>query len=116
MSEIIDLKDAMERVQDDKELLCELFDIFCEDFPPKRDKIWASFEKGDCAGFQMIAHGFKGATGNISAKRMHETCVELDKLGKACNLSGGKPLLEALDQQFAEFKVEAAKVKKEFGQ
>lgn len=115
MSEIIDLKDALERVQDDKELLLELFDIFCEDFPPKRGKIWASFEKGDCAGFQMIAHGFKGATGNISAHQMHETCTELDRIGKACNIAAAKPLLEVLDRQFTELKVEIARLKKEFG-
>jgi HPt (histidine-containing phosphotransfer) domain-containing protein len=116
MSDIIDLKDALERVQDDKELLGELFDIFIEDFPPKRDKMWAAFEKGDCATFQMIAHGFKGASGNISARRMHETSVELDRIGKACDVSGARPLLEALDKQFEEIKVEAARLKKEFGQ
>ena len=115
MSEIIDLKDAMERVQDDKELLLELFDIFAEDFPPKRDKIWAAFEKGDCAGFQMVAHGFKGATGNISARRMHETCIQLDQIAKTCNIAGSKSLLEALDQQFSELKVEIDRLKKEFG-
>ena len=116
MSEIIDLKDALERVQDDKELLCELFDIFSEDFPPKRDKMWAAFEKSDCASFQMIAHGFKGATGNISAHRMHETCVDLDKMGKACDISGARLLLETLDKQFADLKVEIVRLKKELGQ
>ena len=115
MNDIIDLKDALERVQDDKDLLCELFDIFSEDFPPKRDKIWASFEKGDCAGFQMVAHGFKGATGNISARRMHEICVELDKMGKACDISKAKTLLESLDNEFAALKGEMARLKKEFG-
>jgi hypothetical protein len=34
--EIIDLKDVLERVQDDKELLAELFDIYQEDFVIKR--------------------------------------------------------------------------------
>ena len=46
MNDIIDLKDALERVQDDKELLFELFSIFQEDFPGKRDSIWAAFQKG----------------------------------------------------------------------
>ncbi|NTV30083.1 MAG: Hpt domain-containing protein [Candidatus Omnitrophica bacterium] len=115
MSDVVDLKDAMDRVQDDKELLCELFDIFCEDFPPKRDKIWAAFEKGDAVAFQMIAHGFKGATGNISARQMHETCVQLDAMGKAGSISAAKPLLEGLDRQFADLKVEIVRLKKDFG-
>ena len=115
MTEIIDLKDALERVQDDKELLLELFDIFIEDFGIKYPTFQAASQKGDCAAFQMLAHGLKGATGNISAKRMHENCVELDKMGKSCDLSGSKEKLDLLGQQFEEFKVEAARVKKEFG-
>ena len=34
--EILDLKEVMERVQDDKELLLELFDIFITDYSEKR--------------------------------------------------------------------------------
>ena len=37
--EIIDLKDVMERVQGDRELLCELFDIYQEDFIKKRQAL-----------------------------------------------------------------------------
>ncbi|NLE64604.1 MAG: Hpt domain-containing protein [Elusimicrobia bacterium] len=114
MSEIIDLKDAMERVQDDKELLLELFDIFKEDFPPKRDLIRTAFEKNDVITFQQVAHGLKGATGNISAAQMHATCVALDHLGKDGDISGAQALLDALDQQFAAFQKEAEEVKKKF--
>lgn len=115
MSDIVDLKDALDRVQDDKDLLCELFDIFCEDFPAKRDKLRVAFEKGDTTQFQMIAHGFKGATGNISARQMHENCVELDKIGKAAEIAGSKDRLDLLDRQFEELKGEIARLKKEFG-
>lgn len=114
MSQVIDLKDVMERVQDDKELLLELFDIFAEDFVGKRAAFWKAFEKQDTAAFQMIAHGLKGATGNISAARMHENCIELDRMGKDGDIKNAKPMLELLDRQFAEFKVEAARLKAEF--
>ncbi|MBF0619590.1 MAG: Hpt domain-containing protein [Candidatus Omnitrophica bacterium] len=115
MSQIIDLKDAMERVQDDKELLLELFDIFVEDFVGKQKGLWEAFKKGDCSAFQMLSHGLKGATGNISAHQMHLNCIELDKMGKGCDLAPAEPKLKLLDQQFEELKVEIAKVKKEFG-
>ena len=115
MSEIIDLKDALERVQDDKELLLELFDIFQEDFPGKRNAFWAAFEKGDAVTFQQVAHGLKGATGNISARRMHENCTDLDHLGKVGTIADVKPKLELLDQQYAEFQAQVLLVKKEFG-
>lgn len=116
MSEvIIDVKDALERVQDDKELLLELFDIFSEDFVGKSAQFWQSFEKQDIALFRQIAHGLKGATGNISARQMHNNCVELDRIGKDGNIKDVKSRLELLDQQFADFKVEAARLKREFG-
>jgi HPt (histidine-containing phosphotransfer) domain-containing protein len=115
MSDIIDLKDGLERVQDDKDLLCELFDIFSEDFVGKFEALKVACAKGDLAAFQMLAHGLKGATGNISARRMHENCIELDKLGKASDVSGASAKVELLGRQFEEFKLEAARVKKEFG-
>lgn len=115
MSDIIDLKDALERVQDDKELLLELFDIFTEDFVGKYAAMKEAQAKGDCAAFQMLAHGLKGATGNISARRMHENCIELDHKGKACDIGDLGPKVALLGEQFEEFKVEAARVKKEFG-
>ena len=115
MSEIIDTKDALERVQDDKELLLELFDIFQEDFPGKRNALWSAFERGDAVTFQQISHGLKGATGNISARRMHENCVDLDHLGKQGTITEVKPKLELLDQQYAEFQAEAVRLRKEYG-
>ncbi|MBF0121914.1 MAG: Hpt domain-containing protein [Candidatus Omnitrophica bacterium] len=115
MSEIIDVKDALERVQDDKDLLLELFDIFQEDFPGKRNAFRQAMEMGNVVTFQQIAHGLKGATGNISAKQMHENCTELDRLGKNSNLAGAKERLDLLDKQYGEFQAEALRLKKEFG-
>ena len=115
MSQIIDLKDALERVQDDMELLLELFDIFQEDFPGKRNGIWKAFEAGNVVDFQAIAHGVKGATGNISAIQMHETCVLLDRMGKEGTVGTARPFLETLDKQYEEFKAEAARLKNKFG-
>ncbi len=114
MSEVLDLKDALERVQDDKELLLELYDIFAEDFVSKRETINEAFKSGNVSEFQMVAHSLKGATGNISAKQMHETCVALDRLGKDGSLTAAEPLLEVLDKQFVALKEEIIKVKAQF--
>ncbi len=47
--EIIDLKDVLERVQDDKELLDELFDIYQEDFVIKRKALGDAIAANDIA-------------------------------------------------------------------
>ncbi len=49
VEEIIDLKDVLERVQDDKELLGELFDIYLEDFVVKRKALGDAIAAGDIA-------------------------------------------------------------------
>lgn len=115
MSQVIDLKDVMERVQDDTDLMLELFDIFIEDFVGKRETFWQALEKHDIVKFQLIAHGLKGATGNISAAQMHENCVNLDKMGKVGDLSQARAALELLDKQFEDFKQEVIRVKAQYG-
>lgn len=113
MEDVIDLKDVMERVQGDKELLCDLFDIFVEDFVGKRDQLNAAFERGDVKQFQMMSHALKGASGNISARQMHLNCIDLDAMGKKGDISGAKPMLSLLDRQFESLKNEMARLKKE---
>jgi hypothetical protein len=46
---------------------------------------------------------------------MHENCIELDHKGKACDIGDLGSKVDLLGRQFEEFKVEAARVKKEFG-
>src|SRR5271156_153309 len=76
--EIIDLKDVLERVQDDKELLAELFDIYEEDFVVKRKGLGEAIAAQDIAKIKEIAHSMKGSSGNISAKPLHAACLKLE--------------------------------------
>ena len=116
MSEAVDLKDALERVQDDKELLAELFEIFLEDYPPKREILGQATESGDGEKIREIAHGLKGATGNISAVFMHQNCKAIEIDAKEDNLAGVSEKLIELDQQFDAFKAYALKFIEENGE
>ena len=115
MSEdIIDLKDVMERVQDDKELLLELLDIFQEDFVNKRKLLGEALVNKDMVKIKEIAHSIKGASGNISAKPMHASCLKLETLAKDGTFDGMAAILTSIDGQFEEVKANAIKLKKEF--
>lgn len=111
MNEIIDLADALQRVQDDKELLLELFEIFSEDFEIKRQTLRQSLETKNLIDFRMMAHALKGATANISAKQMNIICVELDSMAKEGILEGAGMLVDKLESAFDVFKAEVIKVK-----
>ncbi len=114
MSEIIDFKDFMERVQDDKELLLELLDIFQEDFVGKRQSLDEAVKTNDIAKIKEVAHSLKGASGNISAKDMHANFLKIEEAVKNDDLGLVASILKEIDVQFELIKQFAVKVKKEF--
>ena len=113
--EIIDLKDVLERVQDDKELLDELFDIYQEDFVIKRKALNDAIAAGDIAKIKEVAHSMKGSSGNISAKPLHASCLKLEMLAKEGKTDGMQEIALAIDGYFEQIKVYAANFKKENG-
>lgn len=113
--DIIDLPDVLERVQDDKELLLELLDIYQEDFVNKREALASAIATKDFTKIKEVAHSMKGASGNISAKRLYATCLELETKAKDNNAEGLDALLVAVDSQFEEVKANAVKLKQQFG-
>lgn len=114
MSEdIIDLKDALERVQGDKELLAELFDIYQDDFVVKRRALGEAITAGNITKIKEVAHSMKGASGNISAKPVHAACLKLEGLAKDGKTDGMQELASTIDKYFEEIKAYAVRFKKE---
>ena len=113
--DVIDLPEALERVQDDKGFLVELLDIFQEDFLKKRAVLAEALTTKDITKVKEVAHSMKGSSGNISAKRMYAMCLELEKLAKTDSIDGMQDLARNMDAQFAGVQVFAAKLKKELG-
>ncbi len=117
MSEdIIDLKDVLERVQDDKELLDELLDIYQEDFVQKRQALGEAITAKDIAKIKEVAHSMKGSSGNISAKPLHAACLQLEMLAKEGKTDGMPEVVVAIDGYFERIKVFAARFKKDLAQ
>src|SRR5271168_3783777 len=98
--EIIDLKDVLERVQGDKELLVELLDIYQEDFVTKRKALGDAISAGDIGKIKEVAHSMKGSSGNISAKPLHAACLKLEMLAKEGKTDGMQEVASAIDGYF----------------
>jgi len=114
--DIIDLNEFMERVQDDKELLLELFDIYLEDYEAKRKALPDIIRSQKFEELRGVAHSLKGASGNISAKPIRAIFMKMEEMGKNNTTDGiGRLLIELdelfekLKQRIAELKVELAK-------
>jgi two-component system, sensor histidine kinase and response regulator len=99
---ILDLKDVLERVQDDRELLMELLDIFVEDYAEKREVLNDLIKEKNGEEVRNIAHSIKGAAGNISAKAIHATCQKMEALAELNDLGAVQSLLPQLDKQFVD--------------
>ena len=111
--EIIDLKDVLERVQDDKELMAELFDIYQEDFVVKRQALQVAIAAKDIPKIKEIAHSMKGSSGNISAKPLYAACLQLETLAKEGKTDGMQEVANSIDGYYDEVKLFAARFKKE---
>jgi len=111
--EIIDLKDVLERVQDDKELLDELFDIYQEDFVVKRKALGDAIVANDIGKIKEVAHSMKGSSGNISAKPLHAACLKLEMLAKEGKTDGMQEVAVSIDGYYEQIKVFAARFKKD---
>jgi two-component system, sensor histidine kinase and response regulator len=112
--EILDLPEVMDRVQDDKELLLELFDIYTTDFNEKRKLLDQAIQNNDCEQVVSLAHSLKGASGNISAKLLRATFYKYESMGKSGNISEAKGGLAVLDQQFADLLKRMDEVREQF--
>lgn len=112
--ETLDLKEVMERVQDDKELLLELFDIFITDYSEKRMLLEKAVAANDVNQVVGIGHSLKGASGNISAKLMRATFATLENMGKSGSLANAQETLALLDQQFGDLQTRINQIRIEF--
>ena len=113
-NEVIDLKDFLDRVQDDKDLMLELFDIFMSDYQEKRQSLKEAVAKKDYEQMKSLAHSLKGASGNISAKALRAIFIRLEEIGKANSLAGIEPLLNDLDLRYNDLVKRINEIKKEF--
>ena len=111
--EIIDLHDVLERVQQDKELLNELFDIYQEDFVVKRKSLGEAIAAGDIAKIKQVAHSMKGSSGNISAKPLHAACLQLELMAKDGKTDGMQEVAIAIDGYFEQIKIFVARFKQD---
>jgi len=111
--EAIDVNEFLERVQDDKELLLELLDIFSDDFKQKRQSLQSAVNNSNQEEIKSIAHSLKGASGNISAKPFREICLKIEEAVKNNDISVVGDLLSDIDQQFEKLSSRMTQLKEE---
>jgi len=101
-NEVLDLEEFLERVQNDKELLFELLDIFISDFQGKRKELEGALNSNNYETVEHVAHFLKGSCGNISAKSLRDIFIVMEDKGRDNDLAGLEGYLKDIDQNFEE--------------
>ena len=94
--------ELMDRIDGDMELLAELAELFRRDLPTQLSNIHEAVGQGDCATMRGIAHGLKGALGNLSAKAAARLAASLEEMGKQGDLTYAEPTVALLEIELAK--------------
>lgn len=98
---LIDMVKLNERMEDDRELIREVFQVFIEEVPIRRAKFDKALSEQDFPALLMLAHSLKGASGTLQAEPLRhvsqalELAVREDRTGDVAVLV--PPVLDLLD-------------------
>lgn len=97
-------EEALDRVDGDKELLFELFDMFFEDCDSRLEAIADAIANNNPSKLKEDAHSIKSALGNLGAMTSYDLAYKLELMGRDSDLNDA-------GNKFDEFKAEIAKFK-----
>ncbi len=103
--QVFDIAGSLDRVDGDKELLCELIDIFFEEFDSQKAILVSAVSQLDLKQVESCAHAMKSALGNIGASKAFEQAYLVEKMGKQQESTGLSEQVGALFAHIEEFKL-----------
>jgi two-component system, sensor histidine kinase and response regulator len=102
---------ALSRVGGDADLLCEVIDLFLDDYPHSLEKIREAVHTGDQSGVEQHAHSLKGSVSIFGAQAAVDAAFSLEKQGRSGDLNAAPDGLQRLEQALAHLKPELIAIK-----
>ena len=96
---VFDLTKALEQVGGDREVLKEIIDIYCQEYPKQLQQIQEAIDKKNAVMAGNVAHTIKGAVANFGAKPSFGAALNLEKIGKSGDLSHAKEAFDVLKKE-----------------
>ncbi len=94
-----DIASALDRTGGDIELFCEIAEFFIDLAEEMVEKIDVSIKSGDLDMVSKVAHSLKGSAGNLSAKPVFETSLNLERAANEGDADQCQELFTALEAQ-----------------
>ena len=88
------------------DLLAELLQIFEEDAPARLSALREALKRGDAEGLVLAAHGLKGGSGSLGARRMAGISERIEASARSGDLSTASERISELEDEFERVSVE----------
>lgn len=87
------------QVEGEPDLIVELIELYAEDTPRRVTAIRGALARRDRAALQRAAHGLKGSSASLGARRVAALCDELEALSGEDVAREGGALFTRLEQE-----------------
>jgi two-component system, sensor histidine kinase and response regulator len=91
----------LQRLENDRELLRELLEIFTDEFPRYREELRSAVTRLDLQRVSSTGHAMRGMFGSLGAERASALAANLERLGKGTETAGLRAALEAFEAESA---------------
>lgn len=100
--EVMNTRDALNRLGDDEELLRDIMQIYLEDAPAMIEKIHKAVAESDANSLQRAAHSLKGLAATLSAHEVASAAARLEHIAASRNLGEAAQSAAEVDQRVSE--------------
>jgi len=101
-TQIFDYASFMDRLMNDQELAERILRVFEMETPAKIALMKLHLQNSDADSLQRIAHGLKGASGNISLLELYATAATLENAARSNDWDTCKQIIPKLENQFQQ--------------
>ncbi|HEX4004260.1 MAG TPA: response regulator [Candidatus Acidoferrales bacterium] len=96
---VFDFKDALDRVEGDRDLLDEIICIFTGECSSNMDAIRRACAAADSRVLERLAHTMKGASANLGAVALSQVAFKLEKLAASGDLPSCSPWIDKMQRE-----------------
>ncbi len=97
----INFPELLERVENDRDLLNDLLEMFREEFPRQRQLLEVAMQSEDMKQIYTAGHTLKGILANLAMTRAAQAAAQVEQAGKDNNPVELKLAITTLDQEAA---------------
>jgi HPt (histidine-containing phosphotransfer) domain-containing protein len=106
----VDLAELLARLEYDRELLCEIFELFTEEFPVLQSQLQFAMADGDLTQVRATAHTLKGMFASLSFSRASASAFRIERMAADSRLDGMPEEFARLGRNAAQAQADLAVV------